>query len=184
MNIKLMVTKTCSPIFRSSRSEVFLRKSVLKICSKFTGEHPCCSVISIKLLCNFIELALQHGYSPVNLLHNFRTLFLRTPLDGCFYVFLKFKIKFNLNHFYISFIVNPSSKLSDDTWQKSANNVLMESAKQCHRSVTVKEIEKAPLAAVCVRNVLKENNLTTVNNGFTIADPSNITKYKRKFKKL
>ena len=29
-----------------------LRKSsVLKICSKFTGEHPCRDVISIKLLC-------------------------------------------------------------------------------------------------------------------------------------
>ena len=27
--------------FRSSRPEVFLRKGVLKICSKFTGEHPC-----------------------------------------------------------------------------------------------------------------------------------------------
>ena len=26
---------------RSSRSEVFLEKVVLKICSKFTGEHPC-----------------------------------------------------------------------------------------------------------------------------------------------
>ena len=26
---------------RSSRSEVFLRKGVLKICSKFKGEHPC-----------------------------------------------------------------------------------------------------------------------------------------------
>ena len=25
---------------RSSRSEVFLKKGVLKICSKFTGEHP------------------------------------------------------------------------------------------------------------------------------------------------
>ena len=25
---------------RSSRSEVFLGKGVLKICSKFTGEHP------------------------------------------------------------------------------------------------------------------------------------------------
>ena len=25
--------------FRSSRPEVFLRKAVLKICSKFTGEH-------------------------------------------------------------------------------------------------------------------------------------------------
>ena len=32
---------------------------------------------------NFIEIALQHGCSPVNLLHIFR-IFLRTPLDGCF----------------------------------------------------------------------------------------------------
>ena len=28
---------------------MFLGKGVLKICSKFTGEHPCRSVISIKL---------------------------------------------------------------------------------------------------------------------------------------
>ena len=34
---------------RSSSPEVFLRKGVLKICSKFTGEHPCRSVISTKL---------------------------------------------------------------------------------------------------------------------------------------
>ena len=31
---------------------MFLRKGVLKICSKFTGEHPCQSVISIKLQSN------------------------------------------------------------------------------------------------------------------------------------
>ena len=36
---------------RNSRPEVLLRKVVLKICSKFTGEHPCRGVISIKLLC-------------------------------------------------------------------------------------------------------------------------------------
>ena len=30
-----------------------------QICSKFTGEHPCRSVISIKLLCNFIEITLS-----------------------------------------------------------------------------------------------------------------------------
>ena len=35
---------------------MFLGKSVLKICSKFTGEHPC-----------------RSGCSPVNLLHIFRT---------------------------------------------------------------------------------------------------------------
>ena len=64
-------------ISRSSRLEMFLRKGVLEICSKFTGEQPCRSVISIKLLCNFIEIALRHGCSPVNLLHIFRTAFPR-----------------------------------------------------------------------------------------------------------
>ena len=54
---------------RSGGSEVFLREGILKICSKFTGEHPCRSVISIKLLCNFIEMTLRHGCSPVNLMH-------------------------------------------------------------------------------------------------------------------
>ena len=34
----------------SSPPEVFLRTGVPKICSKFTGEHPCRSVISIELL--------------------------------------------------------------------------------------------------------------------------------------
>ena len=35
-------------IYRSSHPEVFLRRGVLKICSKFTREHPCQSAISIK----------------------------------------------------------------------------------------------------------------------------------------
>ena len=35
--------------YRSSHPEVFLRNGVLKICNKFTGEHPCQSAISIKL---------------------------------------------------------------------------------------------------------------------------------------
>ena len=34
--------------FRSSHPELFLSKGVLKICSKFTGKHPCRSAISIK----------------------------------------------------------------------------------------------------------------------------------------
>ena len=42
--------------FRSSRPLVFLSRSVLKICSKFTGEH-------------------RHGCSPVNLQHIFRAPF-------------------------------------------------------------------------------------------------------------
>ena len=66
-----------SIIFRSSCPEVFLRKVVLKICSKFTGEHLCRSVISVKLLCNFIKIALHHGCSLVNFLLFFRTPFLK-----------------------------------------------------------------------------------------------------------
>ena len=56
---------------------MFLRKGVLKICSKCTGEHPCLRAISVKLLCNFIEITLRHECSPVNLLHIFRTPFLK-----------------------------------------------------------------------------------------------------------
>ena len=63
--------------FRSSHPEMFLGKGVRKISIKFTGEHPCRSVILIKLLCNFIEITIRHGCSPVNLLHIFRTLFLK-----------------------------------------------------------------------------------------------------------
>ena len=60
-----------------SHPKVFLGKSVLKICSKFTGEDPCKNVISIKLLSNLIEITLWHGSSPVNLLHIFRTPLLK-----------------------------------------------------------------------------------------------------------
>ena len=66
-----LITNYSPTLFGSSQPEVFLEKAVLKICSKFTGEHPCRSVISIKLLCNFIKIPLQHGSSPVNLLHVF-----------------------------------------------------------------------------------------------------------------
>ena len=46
---------------------------------KFSGEKPRQSVISIKLPCNFIEIALRHECSSVNLLHIFRTFFLKNP---------------------------------------------------------------------------------------------------------
>ena len=54
---------------------MFLRVGALKICSKFTGEHPWQSVISTKFLCKFIELTLKHGHSRVSLLHINRTPF-------------------------------------------------------------------------------------------------------------
>ena len=44
---------------------------ILKICSGFTGEHPCQSVISIKLQ----NITLPHGLCPVSLMHIFRTRF-------------------------------------------------------------------------------------------------------------
>ena len=57
---------------RNSPLEEFLRKGVLKIYSKVKGEHSCRSVISIKLLCNFIKITFRHMFSPVILLHIFR----------------------------------------------------------------------------------------------------------------
>ena len=67
---------------RSIPSEVPLGKGVLKICRKFQGEHPCWSVISIKLNCNFIEITLQRGRSPKNLLPIFRTPFPKGTSEG------------------------------------------------------------------------------------------------------
>ena len=58
---------------RSSPPEVFLGKCVLKICSKFTGEHPWRSVISV---------TPRHRYSPVNLPHIFRTAFPKNISGG------------------------------------------------------------------------------------------------------
>ena len=55
-NTFLWISK-CSP------PEVFIGKGVLKMCSKVTGEHPCQSMISIKLQRNFIEIALRHRCS-------------------------------------------------------------------------------------------------------------------------
>ena len=80
----LQISKNYFPwrMCRSSHPEVFLRKGVLKICCKFTGEHQCRSVILIKLLSNFIEITLQHECSAVNLLHIFRTPFFKNTSGG------------------------------------------------------------------------------------------------------
>ena len=82
IEVSYVVTKAA--IFRSSPPGVFLGKGVLRILCKFTGEHPCRIVISIKLLCNIIEIALRHGCSLVNLLHIFRTPFLKNTYGGLF----------------------------------------------------------------------------------------------------
>ena len=67
---------------------MFSRKGVLKICSKFIGEHPWWSVISIKFLFNFIEIALRHGCSPVNLLHIFRAPFCKNTSGWLLVVYI------------------------------------------------------------------------------------------------
>ena len=59
--------------YRSSPPEAFLGKGALKICSKFTGEHPCRIAISIELQSNFTEIARRHG----------------CPLEGCFCQYLE-----------------------------------------------------------------------------------------------
>ena len=74
-DFQICISVSLKKVSRSSPAEVFLGKGVLKICSKFTWEHPCRSVISIKLQSNFIEITLRHGCSLVNLIHIFRTTF-------------------------------------------------------------------------------------------------------------
>ena len=73
---KLTIAKPVMKIL--TNPEVYLGKGVLKICSKFTGEHPYGSVISINLRSNFIEIALRHGCSPNNLLDIFGTVFYKS----------------------------------------------------------------------------------------------------------
>ena len=73
-----------SSTFRSSPSEVFLRKVVLKACSKCTGEHLRQTAISVKLQSNFIKIKLRHGSSSVNVLHIFSTHFPKNTSKGLF----------------------------------------------------------------------------------------------------
>ena len=69
-------------VYRSNLPEVFLGKDVLKICGKFTSEHPCRSVISIKLRSKFIEITLRDRCWSVNLLHIFRKSFYKNTYRG------------------------------------------------------------------------------------------------------
>ena len=71
-------------ISEAANPKMYLRIGVLKICSKFTGEHTCRSPISINLQSNLIETALRHECSPVNCCIFSEHLFLGTPLCGCF----------------------------------------------------------------------------------------------------
>ena len=75
---RYLAAKSPQLFFRSGPPKLFLGKGFLKICSKLTREHhPCQIAISIKLLCNFTEIALRHACSLVNSLHILRTPFLK-----------------------------------------------------------------------------------------------------------
>ena len=86
MIANLRISPTCC-YFQKQPSRGFLGKSVLKICSKFTGEHPCRSVISIKLLCNFIEIAFSMSALLKSWCIFSEHLFIITPLEECLCMF-------------------------------------------------------------------------------------------------
>ena len=74
-------------VYQKQPSRGVLIKKCSEICSKFTWEHPCQCVISIKLLSNFIEFTLQHGRSPVNFFHIFRRPFPKNISGGLYLVY-------------------------------------------------------------------------------------------------
>ena len=117
--------------FKSSHPEVFLGKRFLKICSKFTRAHPYRSAISIKLLCNFIEITLQHGYSPVKLLHIFRSPFPRNISGGLLVKSSKLSIMILL-HFALFTAPGNQPRIWGIFWRwKYANYVKMVSTFFC-----------------------------------------------------
>ena len=66
-------------MFRSSPPEVFSQKDAAQIRSNSTGEQSRISAISIKPLCNFIEITPTHRCAPEN-----PTYTRRTPLPRSF----------------------------------------------------------------------------------------------------
>ena len=59
-------------IFRSSHPDALLVKGALKICSKFTGEHLCQSVISITFQSLSLKKKLWRRRFPVNFTKSLR----------------------------------------------------------------------------------------------------------------
>ena len=95
--------------FGSSRPESFLEKGLLTICSKSTGE--------------------RHGWSPVNLLHIFRTLFYESTSGWLLLQFLKSRASCyhwqDFNFFYFSGhgqeFLSKTERFYSETWQALQN---------------------------------------------------------------
>ena len=116
-------------ILRSSHPEEFLGKGVLKICRKVTREQPYWSAISIKLQSNFIEIPLRHGSSPVNLLHIFRTPYLKstsewlllsivTRLGNKYFWLLLNSRKFPETYYFIPLKIHKEASETNSTLEK------------------------------------------------------------------
>ena len=87
--------------FRGSHPEVFLGKGVLKICSKFTGEHSCRSAISIKFLSNFIISGSCFNCSGVSRYRNFKML-----SNNCFLEFFGSQIHVRILFLHVTNVLN------------------------------------------------------------------------------
>ena len=59
-------------------------------------------MISIKLQSNFIEITLRHGYSPVNLMHIFKTPFPKITSGGLLLTVLLSMLNLMKNRLYYS----------------------------------------------------------------------------------
>ena len=120
ISLCLKRNKAFSPVlvlFWRSRPEVFLGKGVLKIRSKFIGETPMLKCDFNKVAAtlfkycglNFIQITLQDGCSPVNLLHMFRTSFLQNTsrrLPLIFVQLASMNVLYSMWHyFWYKFIV-------------------------------------------------------------------------------
>ena len=72
-----VLKKRCSENMQQINRRTPIPKSDFNKHAEVRFQYPCRSAISMKLLCNFVEIAIRYGCSPVNLLHIFRTPFLR-----------------------------------------------------------------------------------------------------------
>ena len=117
-------------IGRSSPPKMFLGKGVLKICSKFTREHPWRSVISLKLQNNFNEITLWHGCSSVNLLHIFIALFSKNNSEGLLLKWMSFE-ELILSHPFFSNIMKYTRKLALFSWKNNCVNIVLKKTNHC-----------------------------------------------------
>ena len=72
---------TLSILSQKQSSRGFHKKRCSENVQQISRRTPMPHVISINLLCNFIEIALRHGCFPVHLLHFFRTPFPRNTSE-------------------------------------------------------------------------------------------------------